>query len=356
MTITRTVYDTQQLLGVIRDEDMMEPPSNFWLSSCFGTTVQFEDEFIDFQKMQGSRKIAPLVVPTAQGVPIYSAAEASYRVKPAYLKPKDTVSASRVITRAAGFGELHGDAAAMSPQARYDAIVADILREHRTAIERRWEWMAAEAIAKGTVTLEDDNYPLTVIDFQRDAGHTVALVGTDLWSDAASTPLADIQSWKLTARRAKHGGSLTTWVMGVDAYEAFRNHADVKELLNTELTEMARSGLNVPLGVMEGLDIEWGGNINGVSNIWVYNDYYENEAGTIVPFIGSKEVIAFGPNVRGVRAFGAIQDKKAGWAALPIFPKMWDQEDPSATFVMTQSAPLMVPLNPNATFKATVLT
>lgn len=355
MTIERTVYDTQTLLGVIRDDSAMEPPSNFWLSSCFGSTVQFDDEFIDFQKLQGNRKLAPLVVPTAQGVPIYASAEQSFRVKPAYIKPKDTVSATRVIKRAAGFGELHPDAAPMSPQARYDAIIADILKEHRNAIERRWEWMACEAIANGSVSLEDDNYPLTVVDFQRDAGHTVTLAGGDLWSAGTSTPLEDIQGWKQTARRAKHGGSLTTWVMGVDAYESFRKHADVKELLNTELTEMARSGLNVPLGVMEGLDIEWGGNINGVSNIWVYNDYYEDENGTVIPFIGSKEVVAFGPNVRGVRAFGAIQDKRAGWAAVPIFPKMWDQEDPSATFVMSQSAPLMVPLNPNATFKATVL-
>lgn len=355
MTITRTVYDTQTLLGVIRDDDMMEPPSNFWLSSCFPSTVQFDDEFIDFQKIQGNRKIAPLVVPTAQGVPLYAAAEESFRVKPAYLKPKDTVSASRVIKRAAGFGELSHDAQAMSPQARYDAIVADILREHRNAIERRWEWMACEAIVNGSVTLEDDNYPLTVVDFQRDAGHTVTLTMGARWSETSATPLANIQTWKQTARRAKHGGSLTTWVMGTEAYEAFRTHADVKELLNTELTELARSGLNVPLGVMEGLDIEWGGNINGVSNIWVYNDYYENDAGTVVPFIDPKEVVAFGPNVRGVRAFASIQDKAAGWAALPIFPKMWDQHDPSATFVMSQSAPLMVPLNPNATFKATVL-
>ena len=355
MTITRSPYDTQTLLGVIYDESVAESPSNFWLASCFGTTIQFDDEYVDFQKMQSNRKLAPLVVPTAQGVPIYARAEASYRVKPAYLKPKDVVEPGRVIKRVAGFGELHPDATPMSAGQRYDAIVADILREHRETIERRWEWMACEAIAKGSITLEDDKYPKTVVDFQRDAGHTVALTSTAAWDDAASTPLTNIQTWKQTARRAKHGGALTTWVMGLDAYEAFRNHADVKELLNTDLTELARSNLNVPLGVMEGLDIEWGGSINGSSNIWVYNDYYENEAGTVVPFIGSKEVIAFGPNVRGVRAFGAIQDKRAGLQPLPIFPKSWDQEDPSATFVMTQSAPLMVPLNPNATFKATVL-
>jgi hypothetical protein len=34
---------------------------------------------------------------------------------------------------------------------------------------------------------------------------------------------------------------------------------------------------------------------------------------------------------------------------------MWQQEDPSATFVMSQSAPMTIPVNPNQTLKATVL-
>jgi hypothetical protein len=57
----------------------------------------------------------------------------------------------------------------------------------------------------------------------------------------------------------------------------------------------------------------------------------------------------------GVRAFGAILDSKAGLQALPIFAKMWDQEDPSVTFVMSQSAPLMVPRDPNGSLYASVL-
>ena len=40
---------------------------------------------------------------------------------------------------------------------------------------------------------------------------------------------------------------------------------------------------------------------------------------------------------------------------LPVFPKMWDEDDPSATILMTQSAPLMVPVNPNNTLRARVL-
>ena len=52
--------------------------------------------------------------------------------------------------------------------------------------------------------------------------------------------------------------------------------------------------------------------------------------------------------LNGYQAYGAIFDKKAGLEALPRFLKMWDIEDPSATLVQTQSAPLPLPLKINA--------
>ena len=70
--INHQIYDTATLLGVLRDNDMMLPPSNYWLSLCFPSTVTFDDEYIDFSKIAENRKLAPLVVPTAQGKPIFA--------------------------------------------------------------------------------------------------------------------------------------------------------------------------------------------------------------------------------------------------------------------------------------------
>jgi len=53
--------------------------------------------------------------------------------------------------------------------------------------------------------------------------------------------------------------------------------------------------------------------------------------------------------------FAAIQDVASNFAPLEIFPKMWNAEDPSTTFVMSQSAPIMVPMNPNASLRARVI-
>lgn len=353
MPISPTLYDTATLIGVVFDDDMMQPPSNYWLG-MFPGQVNFDDEYVDFGRIQENRKIAPLVVPTAQGTPIYSAAEQVNRLKPAYVKPKDPVSATRVIRRAAGYGELAPGASPMSPQARYMAIVADILRQHRRAIERRWEWMASEAVQKGSVTLEDDRYPRTVVDFQRVAGHTITLTGGNRWGQAGVSIIGLLEDWKKMMRRAKHGGAPNRITVGTNVWDVMRKDVEIRELLNADYRAQS-NGMNLNLGLMEGLDVEFVGKISGTTEVYVYSDYYETETGAVVEFMSANDVILTGPSLNGVRCFGAIQDVNAQFQPLEMFPKMWNDEDPSATFVMTQSAPLMVPLSPNASLKATVL-
>ena len=61
-------------------------------------------------------------------------------------------------------------------------------------------------------------------------------------------------------------------------------------------------------------------------------------------------VIGTGPGLQGTRLFGAIMDARLGLVTTDMAPKMWMDEDPSVVYTMTQSAPLMVPGQPNASF------
>lgn len=347
-----SIHDTATLYGVIRDDARMQPPPNYWLSLCFPNQINFTDEYVDFSQITDTRKLAPLVVPTAQGKPIYSAAERLSRVKPAYLKPKDPVTATRMIKRAAGLGELRG--AAMTPAQRYNAIVADIQREHRRAIERRWEWMAAQAIQFGEVALEDEAYPRTVINFGRAAGHSITLTGGNQWGDNGVSIMNDIEGWRTTVRNAMYGGPTNRLTVGTAAWEALRQDTEIRELLKVDYRP-SNNGVQLNLGIREGLDVEYVGRLSGTLDVWVYSDYYRLPNGTMVPFMDPRDIVLTGPNVQGVRCFGAIQDADAQFQALEIFPKMWRENDPSATFIMNQSAPLMVPVNPNVTFRARVV-
>lgn len=349
-----TIFSTRTLLGAYYDREVTIPPSNYWLSLCFPGQINFDTEYVDFSRLTSQRKLAPLVVPTTQGRPIYSAAEERVQVKPAYVKPKDAVSASRVIKKVAGMGELNYDSN-MSPQARYNLLVADILQQHRTAIERRWEWLAAEAILNGSVTLVDDAYPETIVDFKRAAGHTVTLSGGTLWGASGVSIMGNVETWRTTMRRAKYGGPASRLTVGAEAWEIMRQDSEIRELLKADSYRQNSGGVDLNLGLMEGLETEYVGRLSGTLDVYVYSDYYEQADGTIVPFMDARDVVLTGPNVQGIRCFGAIQDVNASFQSLPVFPKMWPEHDPSATFIMTQSAPLMVPINPNATFRARVV-
>ena len=349
MAITQNIYDTSTLLGVMTE---LEPPTTFWLDLAFPSTLTFDDEWVDFGKISDTRKLAPLVVPTAQGLPIYSAAERTYRVKPAYLKPKDAVTAAHMIRRRAGLGEMLS-ATPLSPSARYDASVAAIQQQHYNAILRRWDWMAAEAILYGKVTLVGEAYPEAVVDYGRDAGHTVVLGSGARWGDSGVKPLANLDAWINTVTNAKFSGPVTKVIMGPAAWAVFSQDADVKELLMADRRQTSGTSLNLGLG--DGTQMQYKGMLGQNLELWVYSDYYETLLGSAVPFMDTRDVLLIGPNVQGVQCFGAILDVGANFQAMPIFPKMWNQEDPSATFVMTQSAPLPVVVNPNNTLRARVL-
>lgn len=346
MTIQHQLYDTSTLLGVYRE---MPEASNYWLNLHFGSTVTFTDEYIDFEKLVVGRKLAPFVAPTAQGRPIFSQGSNITRFKPAYVKPKDAVTPTRLFKKLPG-QMLSPNAG--TPSSRYNSIVADILSTHRMAIERRWEWLAAQAIIDAAVTIEDEDYPARVVDFQRDAANTKVLLSTARWGQSASDIMGDIEAWRTQVRRAKFGGPTNRLTVSPDVWDVMRKDAGVLKQLDTQ-TRGTTANLNI--GLREGELVEYVGMLSGTLAVYVYSDYYELPNGTAVPYMAEGVVVLSGPNVNGIRAFGAIVDKKADFQATPVFPKMWEQEDPSATFIMSQSAPLMVPVNPNNTLKATVL-
>lgn len=347
MAIEVTLYDTNTLLGVMRQT---APVPNYWLDLCFPRQVNFTDEFIDFEKLVDNRKLAPLVVPTSQGKPIYNEASAVTRLKPAYVKPKDPVNPNRMIQRRPG--ELLPGTGNQGPASRYNAVVADIQRTHRESIERRWEWLAARAIIDGKVTLVDDAYPERVVDFQRNAANTISLSGTSVWGGSAGDIIGNLEAWRTQMRKQPFGGPTNRMTVGADVWDVMRKDTN---LLKQLATDVRGTDGNFRTGIREGLEVEYMGMLSGTLDVYVYSDYYQDKSGAAVDFMSSKDVVLTGPGVSGVRAFGAILDNTANFQALPIFPKMWSENDPPVVYCMAQSAPLMVPVNPNCTLKATVL-
>ena len=337
------IVETHDLIGVV---NTFHPVPDYWLSLCFPREHFSDSEFIDFDLVDKGRRLAPFVAPNVQGQPMVQRGQSIRKFKPAYIKPKDPVDPARLLQRMAG-ERLGGE---MSPKQREDAIIADILKDHRDGIWRRKEWMAARAIIDGSVIIQGENYPRVQVGFGRNASHTKNLTGTSRWSQSTSTPLDDIDNW-MTEVHQRTGSIVTRITMGLAAWRSFYRHADVKLMLETR-----RGSVNaLETGPGNGQAAQYRGTLtsNGLE-VWTYNDIYEDNNGATVQFMSTDDVVLTSPAVQGVRAYGAIMDRKANWMATPIFPKMWEQEDPSGLFLMTQSAPLMIPMRPDATLKATV--
>lgn len=340
-------YSTAQLLEVSQHIRSLTP---FYLN-FFPRTITFDTEEIMFDKVDKDyRRLAPLVVPNVQGQILGLGGYSSLSFKPAYVKPKHAVDPNMLIERRAG--EALG-AGSLSPGQRRDAVIAEILRIHDTMLTNRNEWLAARALIDASVTLSGENYPSTTVNFQRHSSLSYTLAGGARWSQVTGDPLLDIKNARINANN-RSGAVIRRVVFGGTAWDYFTARVSLKDLMdkqyggysqNTMLQRMADG--------FEGQEYmgTFGGAFGGGQiDVWVDRSKYVDDSDVEQFFLEQKTVVGFA-DTEGVRCFGAIKDIRAGLRPMERFPKMWEEEDPSVEFLMTQSAPLMVPKKPNASFK-----
>jgi len=352
------IYTPMDLYRVMFDPRQTVRTSQ-WLEMFYPNSHVSEQEEIRFDEIEANREIAPYMLPNLPGRPIYrGVGEKIKTFKPAYTKPKDAVRPNQALKLQPG--ELSKRLALQTPEARYNSKVIEITRFHRDAITRLWEYMGARALIDGQITINyavDAGTPAqnVTIDFGRDANHTIVKGAGSRWGEAGVNAWDDLQEWVDLASAAEFGAAPTDILMGSDAYKAFMADANVQAKLNKDTRGNESVTLFGGLLVKDPLDpFTWVGRL-GTVNIWLVsgigNTFKSN--GVTVDILKKNEVLLTSRAVDGVKAFGAILDAAADLQPADIFTKMWDQEDPSARFIMSQSAPLMIPVNTNATVKAT---
>ena len=341
------LYSTAALLGVVRVTPL---ESSYWLDQHFQRQITFDTEQIMFDRIETNRRLAPFVSPVVQGRVMRSQGYETRAFRPAYSKPKHVVDPNRVFARLAG-EDLGGSS---TPAQRWNAAVVENIAEERRALQRLFNWMAAMAVIHGKVTITGEDYPTQVVDFGRDAGLTKILAGTTRWGEQDAAPLDDIKALRTLAFQ-KSGSPINRLTMGIEAFDRFFADQSVKDLLKGDqrvtTSDSQLSALGSTDTPFEYRGVLQGANGQGRIEIYTYNEQYEDKDGNTVDYMSPYDVVGTGNSVQGVRCFGAIRDKRAGLQAIPIFPKMWDQEDPSVTYTMSQSAPLMVPANTNNSFR-----
>lgn len=346
--MTDRLYSTQVLLKVVATLDRPNP----WLRDKLfaGATPMLSPRTeIAFDKLSKRRKLAPFVSPRVEGKVRKARGRLVSTFEPAYVKPKHEVNPDDAFIRQVGEA-IGGE---LTPMERFDRAVMQCLSDEEEEISRREEWMCSEILRTGAVTVEGDDYPAVTVDFDRDAALTVALTSTARWGESGVEVLPNLRTWAALVAN-KSGAAARTVILGASAAELLLADTDVRAILDNRRQPSGSLELAGAITGGQGEESAYLGSI-GTFDFWQYTNKYEDESGTAQDFwpeygVGMIAPAAFG----GMMAYGAIRDKRAGLASVARFPKMWDQEDPSVTWTMTQSAPLPVPADVNGSFFATV--
>lgn len=341
-----TILDPRTLLAVYRDARLDAPSRTFMQLGGYAANVQnFTTQDIVFEKITGRRRVAPFVHPTRTGVATWTRNGSRVETyRPAYIKPKDAVWAGEQFSRRSG--DLLSDAP-RTPEQNRDAEVAEVMAWHRAIIERRWEQMCAQAHIYGKVLVEYEDGDDQLVDFGRASNLTVTKT-SNYWTDTYDVVL-EIEQMCDRMREAEFGGACVRIDIGGSVWKKIRNNTKLKDLMDLNYK---RSNVDIERGIVQvdrNSNVRFLGLLGEGIELWLNQDFYEDANGNQVFFMRQGDVVFTGADPGGVMAFGAIMDHEANLQAVSVFPKMWMQPDPSGIFIMTQSAPLPIPVYPNRT-------
>jgi hypothetical protein len=353
------LWDQRKSLGIIRE--VRPEPRPF--SAFFPNSLRSPTEYIDFEKLPiRSRRLAPFVKPMGQGRGIFNAEQRSYRFKPANLVIDEAIDPLRPLTFQAGLGESLFDPNQLSPMQRLELIKMEMTAEALAAIERRWEWLRARALIDATVTMAYEDGSSATVDFQRAAGQTEALTSGNYWGDTGVSIMDHIQEIVDTMNDAEFGGLPVQIEMGSSVWAVVRKDEEI--LANLDKYRPV-GGVEVERGVATAGDgskrypvgsITIGGSSGQRIQMYVNNETYEADNGTQTRYLAANSMVFLGSPeaIKGYDCFGMIVDRDAEYQALPIFPKNYLKGDRvKVEHLSFESAPISVPINPNATYKLT---
>lgn len=340
------IFSTHVLNRVV---EHLDRPASFLLDKFFPSIQTEDSEEIHFDIDKSKPRLAPFVSPLVQGKVVTSEGFETKSFRPAYVKDKRRFDPSAPLKRQIG-ESIGGNLSAMN---RREAALKKSITNQVENLTLREEVMAAEALRTGKITVAGEDYPTQIIDFQRNSSLTRVLTGAMRWGEDGVKVLDNIEDWAGEVQQ-KSGAAARTVVMDPMAWRIFKSDPKVEKLL--DLRRGTTNTINVdPMAFGQGNEkARYGGSV-GDFDFWVYNDTYVDDQGNDQNLLPEYTVLmASASLLEGTRCYGVIQDEKANYRASRYFTKSWLEEDPAVRWLLMQSAPLIVPYRPNATFCATV--
>lgn len=173
-------------------------------------------------------------------------------------------------------------------------------------IDRAYEKQCADVFTTGVITLADN----TTIDFKRKTESIidVADINTNRrWTDSTnSKPFTDLENGaKFLREKGKSSGSVINVIMGAKALAAFLENTKVQsraDIKNFSLDTIAAPQRN-------SVGASYNGSVSAGAyrfDLWTYPEVYENNAGTLIPYIAEEKVILLPQTPRFTMAYAAV--------------------------------------------------
>lgn len=345
------LYDTNALIAIVPN---LKRPQKFLLDRFFPNIVTSDTEYVSIDVDVGKRRMSPFVSPLVEGKLVEQRRIQTNVFKPAYIKDKRAPDLRRPIRRMIG-ERIGGD---MTGAERMAVNLEMEMMDQIDMIDRRLEWMAAQALFGGTVTISGEGFPAVLVDFGRDPSLTVALSGAVKWDTGFAgittngifiTPSTNIEQWSHLMLK-KSGAVATDLIFTTTSWQYFIADTNVQKSVYYPRTGESNN-------ISYGSQIQRGAQYKGKwgqYDLWVYNDWYVDDNNVEQPMLVDGTVLMSGADLMGTRAFGQILDPAFNYEAMPYAPKTWVEQDPAQRMIMMQSSPIIIPSRVNASFSANV--
>ena len=323
-------------------------PGQFLTLSCFPSIFEFDTAFVHFDRVLDDLRMAPLVAPLSPGKVHQPRGFQMETIVPASLKPKNPITADEVLARLPG-ERLGGE---MSASDRAAAVREHYLMLHQAKIARRREWMAASLLKTGQLVMSGDDYPSTTVNFSRDSDHSGTLGSTVEWGDSGVSPYDDPDNWlNLIGEATGSAGDIV--IMDRKAWALYIADPKAQKALDRTL---GQTNTALALGFtptvpgrpsFKGRD--------GDVEFYVYNDSYEDDAGSAAKLLPDYTVICVSrAGLAGAQLYGVVQHADNNYQPGMYFAHNWVDPNTGAELIETISAPILAPKRINATTCFTV--
>lgn len=324
------------------------PPMMFLTNTFFGARKLHPTKSVDFDIKKGKRRLAPFVSRLHQGKLVEKTDFKTQRFEPPYIKPKAITTAEELLIRRPG-EPVYVQDGSNAPAARAAAILAEDTTELQMGLNRRIEWMASQALFTGKVPVKGEGVDYE-IDLLFGAAQFKTLTLGERWTEATATIQEDLTTWVRQIKQLT-GKVARTAILGRNAATSLEDNEAITKKLDNRRTEA---------GMLRYEDLPEGATYIGFLakpglELFTYDEWYVDEDTDLeVEMVPENVVLVGSTSARCRRHYGVISDVNAGNFEVETFVKSWTEEDPSARFVMLQSAVLTAIEEPEAFVVATV--